>query len=479
LLRASNPQHLPEASTGDIERRLDQILLSGSVGPDLLRRLNERIARAKILFGGRPLPTFPKPHVIATIDEERWGRDAERLVDVFEKAGRALMMDRELRARLGMPAAAEALFEIDPGYSRLAVSSRFDMVWSGPEVRVLEFNADSPAMMTFTDRVEGILLGLDRVGDVLRAHGARPRNRTRALHDSMLAAYREWGGTRLDPCIALVDWSGEATADELRHTASEFTRFGSPTVVCDPRELYMVEGWLHARGRRIDIVQRRVLFPDFLRRASELATLVDAYRRGRVCMVNSLRSYVVGNKVTLAMISRDAFGFSLSDQSLVAELVPATEVVTPESHQRLLGDKDRWVLKGAFGSGGKEVTIGRRVSAPEWREALDSAARSPSVVQRLEPIPRCAVPLLNDAGQVELTELYANWNPWVFGGRYGGATTRVGWKPVVVISGGGGLMPCTAARWPTLERHGAIAVDAPLAWAAQPSCDRYGADGTD
>jgi hypothetical protein len=346
-------------------------------------------------------------------------------------------------------------------------------------VRVLEFNADSPAMMTFTDRVEGILLGLGGVGDLLRAHGARPRNRTRALHDAMLSAYHEWGGSRSDPCIALVDWSGEATADELRHTAAEFTRFGSPTVVCDPRELYAVDGWLHARGRRIDMVQRRVLFPDFIRRQGELATLVDAYRRGRVCMVNSLRSYVVGNKVTLAMISQGVFGASLRDQGLVAELVPATEVVSSESHEQLLREKDRWVLKGAFGSGGKEVTIGRRVPETAWRDALDRAARVPSVVQRLEPIPRCAVPLQNESGQVELTELYANWNPWVFGGRYGGATTRVGWKPVVVISGGGGLLPCTAARWPTLERHGAIAVDAPMPWPAQASCNPYGADGTD
>jgi glutathionylspermidine synthase len=478
LLRAST-QHLAEGFTGDVERRLDQILLSGSVGSDLLRRLNERIVRAKILFGGRPLPTFPKPHVIATSVEERWGRDAERLVDVFERVGRALLMDRALRARLAMPAAAEALFEIDPGYSRLAVSSRFDMIWSGGQVRVLEFNADSPAMMTYTDRVEGIVLGLDRIGDVLRAHGARPRNRTRALHDAMLAAYREWGGTRADPCIALVDWSGEATADELRHTAAEFTRFGSPTVACDPRELYTVDGWLHARGRRIDIVQRRILFPDFIRRQRELATLVDAYRRGRVCMVNSLRSYIVGNKVTLAMLSQGLFGSSLRDQRLVAELLPTTEFVSRESRELLLHDKDRWVLKGAFGSGGKEVTIGRRASATEWREAVDHATRAPSVAQRLEPIPRCTVPHMNDAGQAEMTELYANWNPWVFGGRYGGATTRVGWKPVVVISGGGGLLACTAARWPTVEPRGTSAADVPLPWSAQASCDRYGADGTD
>jgi hypothetical protein len=472
LLDSSAPQTSLTTFTDDIEERLDQILLSPLHGPDLLKRLNERVANAKVLFAGRPLPTFPKPHLLAVEHEDRWGTAAERLLEVFEGAGGALLADRDLRGRLGLPEGSDALLEIDPGYSRLVVSSRFDMVWSGPQVRVLELNADSPAMMTFTDRVEGMLLGLEPVGDLLREHGVEPRARTRALHDSMLAAYREWGGTRSDPCIALVDWSGEATAGELQHTAADFVRFGSPTVVCDPRELHLIEGRLHAHGRRIDIVQRRVLFPDFIRRADELATLVTACRRGAVCMVNSLRSYVVGNKVALAMISQNVFGSSLRDQNLVAWLVPPTELVSHESRDRLVREQDRWVLKGAFGSGGKEVTIGSRVQPDEWQGAIERAIGCTSVVQRLEPIPRYRVPALNAAGQVEMSELYANWNPWVFGGTYGGATTRVGWKPVVVISGGGGLLPSTAA-WSRPIEHGGAATDDPLARRAHIVRDGY------
>lgn len=364
----------------------------------------------------------------------------------FEAAGRLLLAEPELRGQLGLPPGADELMAIDPGYSRLVVVSRFDMVWSGRHARVLELNADSPAMMTFTDRVEGILLGLEPVSDLLLAHGARPRARTRALYDALVGTFREWGGSRTDPTIAIVDWDGEATASELQHTAADFQRFGSPTIVCDPRELYLVDGWLHAQGRRIDVVQRRVLFPDFIRRADELATLMTAYRGGKVCMVNPLRSYVVGNKVALAMMSLNVFKISPADQAVAADLVPPTEMVRPESIERLEREKDSWVLKGAFSSGGKEVKIGRHVQAAEWRDLLQRAVRCTSVVQRLEPIPRYRVPTETPAGDVEMSDLYANWNPWFFGGRYGGATTRVGWKPVVVISGGGGLLASMTSR---------------------------------
>lgn len=476
MLTVDKHHELPGLPVEDIEDRLDQILASHLHGASLIRRLKQRVEHAKIHFGGRPLPTFPKPHLVPIDDEDRWGASAERLMRLFESAGRTLLANHELRSRLDLPPGADSLFEIDPGYSRLVVVSRFDMVWSGRQVRVLELNADSPAMMTFTDRMEELLFGLDPIGDLLAAHGARPRSRTRSLHDALLGTYREWGGTRLDPTIAIVDWQGELTASELLHTAAEFERLGSPTVVCDPRELYLVEGRLHAQGRRIDIVQRRVLFPDFVRRAGDLATLVTAYRNGRVCVANSLRSYVVGNKVALAMISDNVFGFSAADHRFLTDVIPATEIVSSRSLERLGREKDEWVLKGAFSSGGKEVTLGCHASPAEWQERLERASSYPSVVQRLEPIPRYRVPVEATDGTVELTELYANWNPWVFGGRYAGATTRVGWKPIVVISGGGGLLPSIASPDRPLKPLASGTTEIPRALAARLASDPYDAD---
>ena len=416
-----------------------------------------------MLFGGRPLPTFPKPHVISAEDEDHWGSAAERLIRLFETAGRALLADRALRGHLNLPPGSDELLQIDPGYARLAVVARFDMVWSGRHVRVLELNADSPAMMTFCDRVETILLGMEPLGELLEAHGVRPRNRTRSLHAAMVATYHEWGGTRQDPTIAIVDWHGEATANELQHTAAEFQRCGSPTIVCDPRELSIHEGKLHARGHRIDIVQRRILFPDFTRRASELEALVTAYRSGAVCLVNPLRSYVVGNKVALSMMCENVFSFSPRERTLIEDLLPATEIVTHDSRERLERERESWVLKGAFGSGGKDVTIGRNTPAAEWSELLSRATGVPSVAQRLERIPRYRVPTESEDGGIELVELHANWNPWIFAGRYAGALTRVSRAPIVVISGGGGLLPSCALARRTLEPRGAVAVEEPLA----------------
>ncbi len=454
MLNSHAPQTTPGLPTDDVEHRLDRILVSRLHGGQLIERLTQHVRNERMYFGGRPLPTFPKPHIVSADDETRWGSVAERLTRIFETAGRVLLAEHELRGRLSLPAGSETLLEIDPGYSRLVVVARFDMVWSGDQVRVLELNADSPAMMTFTDRIEVFLLGLEPLGELLAAHGACPRHRTRALHEALLATYREWGGSRLDPSIAIVDWDGEATASELQHTAAEFEQCGTPTMVCDPRELYITEGRLHARGRRIDIVQRRVLFPDFTRRAGELATLIAAYRSGQVCMINPLRSYLVGNKVAFAMMSQNAFGLPPWDQSVIAELLPPTEGVSRDSIDRLLRDKDEWVLKGAFGSGGKEVTIGRKTQPADWHELLERAAHLPSVVQRLERIPRYRVPTESPTGGIELTDLYANWNPWVFAGSYAGATTRVSWQPIVVISGGGGLLPSTASARRTLEPQG-------------------------
>jgi glutathionylspermidine synthase len=404
--------------------------------------LNKRLLEAKVYFGTQLLPSFPTPHLIERSEETRWASSIEQLMGVLEKVGARLLADRDLRTTLGFRAASNELFDIDPGFERLSVSSRLDVLWSDRDAKILEINADSPAMMTFTDLVEDLLLEL-KPWDELLAHGVRPRRRTKAMLEAILAAYTEWGGKRLDPTIAIVDWCGESTANELLHTARSFESLGCPTIVCDPRQLGLDSDGLHLDGRRIDIVQRRVLFPDFLSRRGDLENLITAYARGKVCMVNPLRSHMVGNKMALALLYQrgDELGLDEDDQRVIRELIPRTEVVTRDSLETLRKDRAQWVLKGGYGSGGKEVAFGSALSDAAWEAALEHGCTVPTIAQRRLTIPRLHLPTLTSDGQVRYQNLYANWNPWVFGGRYAGATTRVSSRQVVSITAGGGLLP--------------------------------------
>src|SRR5690606_15668092 len=195
-------------------------------------------------------------------------------------------------------------------------------------------------------------------------------------------------------------------------TARRFSELGCPAIVCDPRDLRYDGRHLSAGGRIIDLVQRRVLFPDFLRRADELAPLLRAVRDGHACMVNPLRSYVAGNKSLLAFLNspRGRKQETPEDLAVLDSLLPATSLVTDLDRARLAAEQPRWVLKSAFGYGGNEVVIGDQVSQEDWRRALDQTRGQVWIAQERIPIPRYRLPLPDGEG-VNFEEFYLNWSP--------------------------------------------------------------------
>jgi uncharacterized circularly permuted ATP-grasp superfamily protein len=114
--------------------------------------------------------------------------------------------------------------------------------------------------------------------------------------------------------------------------------------------------------------------------------------------------------------------------------------INAKNAERLIAEKDRWVLKSSLSSGGRDVTLGVEISDQAWRELVARNIEDVAVAQRLQPIALRQLPHLVGDG-VELRTLFANWNPWIFGGRYAGASTRVSTEKIVSITAGGGLIP--------------------------------------
>jgi hypothetical protein len=422
------------------DRELDRYLTDAGNAAALCGELESELERRQIFFGKSLLPSFPKPDLVDWTVDRAAGQRIEKFVSIIERLGRQLALDGDLRRAVRCPPGVGSLFEIDPGYSRVIVNSRLDM--TGPEtLRLFEINTDSPAMMTYTDHLEEIVLSMSPVAERLGVAPVRHRL-TRVLLSALVDTYHEWGGVRRDPLIAIVDWKGQKTASELLHTAAVFTELGCPTIVCDPGELSIRNGKLCARDRQIDIVQRRVLFPDFLRRATELEALLEAYRRGLVCVVNSLRAITVGNKAAMALLFEhpDICGLDADEIGLLHEVLPETITVNPQTVEQLCADKDSWVIKRSLSSGGVDVIFGCERSQADWEQVVARAVGDVVVAQRKQSIPVRRLPVVEN-GAVELRTLFANWNPWVFGGRYAGASTRVSTEKVISITAGGGLLP--------------------------------------
>jgi hypothetical protein len=400
--------------------------------------LERALAAHRIEFGGSLLPTSIKPHFLRRADNDLWTRRLADFIDVLDRTARRLCADPAFRRTGPFAPAVWELLDIDPGFGRAAVVCRPDVVWRGSEIAVLELNADSPAMMVYSDVVQELqreLFPLDQFGSDELVF----ERRTPALHAALLATYREWGGTSAHPVIAIVDWPDQKTSGEQELLARALAALGTPAFVCHPAELETRGGRLLARGQQIDIVQRRILFPEILRRSDELVPFLTAYRERLACVVNPLSSYAIGCKAVLAELSRlcRCGGLAEPERTTVARVLPTTASLS-ELDDDELEDRERWVLKPSFGSGGSGVIIGRFVDDATWRARLLAARRRASdwIVQLSQPIPRYRVPVANGSDA-----LFTNWSPFFFAGTPAGSIARASADPVVGISARGALLP--------------------------------------
>jgi hypothetical protein len=390
-----------------------------------------------ILFGDGLLPTYAYAFVTSRETVRRWAGKAELLIEAAEHLSRRLLSETSFYESVGLGQDAVELIRVDPGYQRSCVLCRPDGIPVGSDLKFVELNCDSPAMMSFLDIVADCLLELDAFAS-FRGDG-RPTSASDKLLDTLLACYREYGGRDAAPTIAIADWEGQKTRYEHARLAEHFEARGAPTVVCDPRAFHLVEGELRFKGRRIDLVYRRALASEIIERQSEVEPLLKAYRDGTVCMVNPLRSYLAGAK---SVLSHLALSSDLPPAlSAAACLVPRTVQLDHEDARAMVkSTSTRWALKKSESHGGMNVILPGISTEAAWHQALEASTREVWIAQEYLEVPRMELPVV-DGNSVAWSEKYYNWNPFVFGGTYAGGLVRVSSTPLINITLGGGLMP--------------------------------------
>ncbi|MBA3455776.1 MAG: hypothetical protein H0T42_21955 [Deltaproteobacteria bacterium] len=400
-------------------------------------QLQDMLRSRGILFGDGLLPTYAYAFIAGRGQIQRWAGQAELLIAAAEHLSRRLVAEPEFYRSMGLGRDAIELISVDPGYQRGCVLCRPDGIPSGADLKFVELNCDSPAMMMFLDIVAECLFEMDAFAS-FRAE-ARPASAADMLLETLLACYAEYGGRDKAPTIAIVDWEAQKTRYEHMRLAEHFEARGAPTIVCDPRAFQLVDGELRINGRRVDLVYRRTLASEIIARQTEVEPLLRAYRDGKVCMVNPMRSYLAGVKSVLSQIamSRD-LPLALSG---AANLVPRTLLLdNQDARDTVKESPTRWALKKSESHAGMNVILPGVSTQSAWADAMEASRREVWIAQEYLEVPTMELPEV-EGESVAWNHKYYNWNPFVFGGRYAGGLVRVSSTPLINITLGGGLMP--------------------------------------
>ncbi|HXJ12199.1 MAG TPA: hypothetical protein VNH19_07990 [Candidatus Limnocylindrales bacterium] len=429
--------------------------------PDFPKNFLQDLQDARLTFGNRVHCPFLRPFFISTQDEIRVRDATETLARLGERMATAAMEDNSLFAQFHLRPEEEKLVRLPAGKGPASTASRVDAFLLPESLKFTEYNGESPAGSGYTETLSAIFRELPVMKEFAEYFEIHSYPLSALLLDALIGTYRDWGGTSQHPQMLIVDWKEVPTWSEFEILKERFEAMRVPVVLADPRELEWDGKSLSAKGKKIDLVYRRVLINDIVARPKECAALVKAYEAQAVCVANNFRCKIPHVKAFFAVLTeqKNAKLFSSEELDVIRKHVPWTRVVedvktdyqgTPIELLDYIRENQRdLVLKPSDEYGGTGVTLGWEVEPKHWEESIQGALPGETsakehgcwIVQEKIAMRRGEFPYIGPDGKVEFRDMLVDLAPYMFRGKLSGFLTRLSATSLANVTSGGGQIP--------------------------------------
>ena len=472
-----------------------ELLADETLASESFRFLHDGLEHNKLIFGGRPLSPYLRPHFVTDADWLRTTRICETVWNALQKVKDAAVVDDALLDELGVTPIERELVKIDPGYKQVSPTARLDSFLTEGAYSFVELNGESPAGIAYADSATEIFESMPVMKKFAERYSVKGFEGRSKMLNVLLDCYTEFLGQKpeREPVIAIVDLEGLPTQKEFELFREYFESRGYTSVICSPSRLEFVDGRLYFGSVAIDIVYKRLLVNEYLPIVDEHPALLDAYRAGAVCMVNSFRGKLVHKKAIFAVLTNERYAhlFDVSELAAIRAHVPWTRrfrqertlvrsggratadfglqaaaapsvpsnvfvdaaIQNPESKiqnptevdlvEWTRANSSKLVLKPNDDYGGHGIYIGWNSTPEEWNAAIETALKDGDylVQERVKTAKEMFPMMFDDLGKWGMVEQLVDLDPLLFNGIVGSAFTRLSTTELANVSSGGGMVP--------------------------------------
>lgn len=428
--------------------------------PNFPQKFLQQLRHAKLTFGDRVHCPFLRPYFLSVQEEARVRRVAETIAAVAEKVTQAALQDKLLLAQFHLRPAEERLVRMPAGAGPASTASRLDAFMLPDSLKFTEYNGESPAGPGYSETISDIFRELPVMKDFAKQFSIHAYALSAKLLDALIQTYVEWGGTTRRPQMVITDWRGVPTWSEFEILKARFEKLRVPVVLAQPQELDFDGKRLAAKGKKVDLVYRRVLINDIIAKPSQCDALVKAYEASAVCVANNFRCKISHVKTFFAVLTdaQNASLFSAEERGIIREHIPWTRVVRDiksdyngepiELLKYIRENQQSLVLKPSDEYGGMGVTLGWEIDPAKWEDAIQQALTSDKpaekgtwIVQERIPISRGEFPYIDKNNKVEFRNMLVDFAPYLFRGKLAGFLTRMSSTGLANVTSGGGQIP--------------------------------------
>ncbi|MDQ6788825.1 MAG: hypothetical protein M3033_18640, partial [Acidobacteriota bacterium] len=124
------------------------------------KALDEGLEKARLIFGGRPLSPYLRPHFVTETDWQKVVQICETVWSALQKVKDAAIENDEILSELGITEIEKDLVAIDPKYRQVSPTARLDSFLTENAYSFVELNGESPAGIAYADSATEIFQSL-------------------------------------------------------------------------------------------------------------------------------------------------------------------------------------------------------------------------------------------------------------------------------------------------------------------------------
>ncbi len=402
---------------------------------DDYKKTFEKVANSTAIYKGKPVPFLYNPMFFTPKDEKNINEIGKTIIQIGDKVFDKFVEDMDYRKKFKYPDFIVELMLLPNSYDINVPIGRFDVFYKDKDnFKFCEINTDGSSAMNEDNAVGRILLESLALKDFSKKYSLKNRELISSWVGKSLEIFNKWDPSNKKPNVAIVDFKESGTSYEFLEFKKAYENAGYNCIIADPRDLVYRDGNLYFEDYRIDLVYRRIVTFELIEKKDEIEEFLKAYRENAMCVIGTIRSQLMHNKIFFEILhDKETLDF-LSDEEreFVERHVPYTGKFegSKETFDKVLLGKDKYVLKPYDKNASQGVFVGKDLNDREWENRLREVFNEDYIYQEfIEPFKRDFLVYLNEGFKRETFGSIIGI--FMYKEDYAGLYTRIGKENII------------------------------------------------
>jgi len=334
-----------------------------------------KVANSNAKYKGKPVPFLFNPMFFSEEEGSQLGEIMSMMMKIGDKVTDRYINDSKYRKLFGFPKFIEEMIVRENKYDVNVPIARFDLFFHDKDsFKFCELNTDGSSAMNEDNTIGRILMDSKAVRDFSKDYELKNHELINLWVNESIKLFGKWDPTNKSPNVAIVDFVESGTSAEFIEFKKAYEKNGYNCIIADPRELVYREGKLYKDEYKIDLVYRRIVTFELIQKASEAQDFINAYMEDAMCVIGTIRSQIIHNKIFFKILFDEETQSFLDAQEIefIKKHIPYTGIFGGDEkvYEHVLYNKDKYIMKPMDMNASQGVFVGRDLDEKEWEERL-------------------------------------------------------------------------------------------------------------